>query len=178
MSESTSQWLGKLRCTTHQARGSDNREEGQVLKVGYERPANICSLDVVNRGHLNPVEGAGEFQWTLRRRGLRLSLRLVSQFQGGGRDVSEDLLLKDECFFDRARGCYKPILFETPLLAYGQPRSDVNCAHVPLWIRKWQRIRWGGVLSGPPHLGPGTSPRETSSCGSLRLGASRPRSQI
>ena len=101
MSKSTSQRRGEHRWTTRQARSSGGREEGKVLKVGHERAVDAFPSDGVERWSLNPVEGAGEFQWALERRNLRLFMRSGSQFQGRGRNMSEDLLLKNERFSDR-----------------------------------------------------------------------------
>ena len=75
MSECTSQRLGEHRCATRQARGSGGGEEDEVLKVGHEWAVDTPPPDGVERWLLNPIEGAGEFQWTLRRRRLRLFLR-------------------------------------------------------------------------------------------------------
>ena len=115
MSEGASQWLRKFQCTVRQTHSSDGREECKVLKVGHERPADTRSPDGSDRRLVYPVEGAGKFQWALRRNNFQFLLRLVSQFQGSGRDMSEDLLLKDECFSNWTRSCFEPIFLETRL---------------------------------------------------------------
>lgn len=91
----------ELRCTIRQVRGDSGREDNKVLEHGDERLIDTRSLDRVDRGPLDSVEGTGEFQWPPRERALRLFLGVGSQFQGNRRDVSKDLLLKGECFSDR-----------------------------------------------------------------------------
>ena len=62
---------------------------------------------------------------------MRLFLRLWSKFQGSGRDMSKDLLLKDECFSDRTRSCVETIPFEARLSAHGQSWSGGNLHAYP-----------------------------------------------